>query len=118
MKRAIKLLVVEDSEDDARMVVKVPHDAPSILHYFHTFPDATAVERFDHLVIDDPAAELTGTLGGRYRIQRELGRGGMARVYLAEDLKHGRDVAVKVIRPELAASLGRDRFLRLDALVL
>ncbi len=73
---------------------------------------ATAVERFDHLVNETPPPELSGTLGGRYRIQRELGHGGMARVYLAEDLKHGRDVAVKVIRAELAASLGRDRFLR------
>ena len=74
--------------------------------------DHTAVERFNHLVNDESSPELAGTLGGRYRIQRELGRGGMARVYLAEDLKHSRDVAVKVIRPELAASLGRDRFLR------
>jgi serine/threonine-protein kinase len=51
-------------------------------------------------------------LGGRYRIEREVGRGGMARVYLAHDLKHSRSVAVKVIRPDLAASLGRERFLR------
>jgi serine/threonine-protein kinase len=51
-------------------------------------------------------------LGGRYRTGRELGHGGMATVYLARDIKHGRDVAVKVIRAELAASLGRDRFLR------
>jgi len=74
--------------------------------------DATAVERFDQVVCEESTPALAGILGGRYRIQRELGRGGMARVYLAEDLKHGRDVAVKVIRPELAASLGRDRFLR------
>ncbi len=51
-------------------------------------------------------------LGTRYRIERELGRGGMACVYLAEDLKHAREVAVKVIRPELAVSLGSARFLR------
>ena len=53
-----------------------------------------------------------GLLGGRYRIEREIGRGGMARVYLAHDIRHARSVAVKVIRPEIAASLGRERFLR------
>ena len=51
-------------------------------------------------------------LAGRYRIERELGAGGMATVYLAEDLKHSRQVAVKVLRPELAAQLGHERFLR------
>jgi serine/threonine-protein kinase len=48
----------------------------------------------------------------RYRVERELGTGGMATVYLARDLKHDRDVAIKVMRAELAESLGRDRFLR------
>ena len=72
-----------------------------------------AAERFAHLVgADAPEVPLTGMLGGRYRIERELGRGGMARVYLAHDVKHARNVAVKVIRSELAASLGRDRFHR------
>jgi tRNA A-37 threonylcarbamoyl transferase component Bud32/tetratricopeptide (TPR) repeat protein len=51
-------------------------------------------------------------LSDRYRIERELGSGGMATVYLADDLKHHRKVAVKVVRPELAASLGAARFLR------
>ena len=55
---------------------------------------------------------MPDVLGGRYRIEREIGRGGMARVYLAHDIKHARNVAVKVIRPDLAASLGRERFLR------
>ncbi len=55
---------------------------------------------------------LRTALADRYRIERELGRGGMATVYLAEDLKHHRRVAVKVMRPELAASLGAERFLR------
>ena len=55
---------------------------------------------------------LPELLGGRYRTGRELGHGGMASVYLARDIKHGRDVAVKVIRADLAASLGRERFLR------
>ena len=73
--------------------------------------DRPATERFDRLVAEQVDVPLPDTLGGRYRIDRELGHGGMARVYLARDLKHARDVAVKVIRPDLAASLGRERFL-------
>ncbi|HEX5819070.1 MAG TPA: protein kinase, partial [Gemmatimonadales bacterium] len=57
-------------------------------------------------------AQVTQALAGRYKIERVLGEGGMATVYLAEDLKHQRQVAVKVMRPELAATLGADRFLR------
>ncbi len=56
--------------------------------------------------------ELTQALEGKYRIVREVGRGGMATVYLAEDLRHGRDVAVKVLHPDLSSALGSDRFLR------
>src|SRR5689334_25219768 len=48
----------------------------------------------------------------RYRIERELGRGGMATVYLAEETKHGRAVAIKVLHPEVAPALGAERFLR------
>ncbi|MEP6574043.1 MAG: protein kinase, partial [Gemmatimonadota bacterium] len=55
---------------------------------------------------------VTKALADRYRIDRELGQGGMATVYLARDLKHDREVAIKVLRPELAAVLGADRFLR------
>ncbi|NJD10839.1 MAG: serine/threonine protein kinase, partial [Gemmatimonadetes bacterium] len=55
---------------------------------------------------------LSAALADRYRIEREIGRGGMATVYLATDLKHGRRVALKVLRPELAASLGTERFVR------
>jgi eukaryotic-like serine/threonine-protein kinase len=55
---------------------------------------------------------LTTALADRYRLERELGQGGMATVYLAEDLKHRRKVAIKVLRPELAAVIGAERFLR------
>ncbi len=55
---------------------------------------------------------LSTALADRYRIERRIGEGGMATVYLAEDLKHGRKVALKVLRPELAAVLGADRFVQ------
>ena len=55
---------------------------------------------------------LRAALAARYALERELGRGGMATVYLAEDLKHRRKVAIKVLKPELAAVLGPERFLR------
>ena len=59
-----------------------------------------------------PLDRLRSALGGRYAIERQVGEGGMATVYLARDLKHERTVAIKVLRPELSASLGADRFLR------
>src|SRR6476469_5121904 len=60
----------------------------------------------------DLRAQLQEGLGASYVLERELGRGGMATVFLAQDLKHDRPVALKVLHPELAASLGPDRFLR------
>ena len=72
--------------------------------------DRPAVERFDQLL--DEGVALPDVVADRYRTGHEVGRGGMARVYRARDLKHDRDVAIKVVRAELAASLGRDRFLR------
>src|SRR3989454_5792827 len=57
-------------------------------------------------------ARLTTALAGRYAIERELGAGGMSTVYLARDVKHDREVALKVLRPELAAVLGAERFLQ------
>ncbi len=60
----------------------------------------------------DLLSRLTGALADCYRIESRLGEGGMATVYLAEDLKHKRKVAVKVLRPELAAVLGAERFVQ------
>src|SRR5213593_1081132 len=57
-------------------------------------------------------AQLQAALTARYALERELGHGGMATVYLARDLRHGRLVAIKVLRPEIAAALGPERFLR------
>ncbi|MEO5817514.1 MAG: protein kinase [Gemmatimonadaceae bacterium] len=60
----------------------------------------------------EPTTTLPASLGERFTIGRELGRGGMATVYLAEERKHGRQVAIKVMRADLAASVGAERFLR------
>ncbi len=60
--------------------------------------------------MSDPVARLNAALEGRYAIERELGEGGMATVYLADDLKHQRKVALKVLKPELAAVVGAERF--------
>jgi serine/threonine-protein kinase len=60
----------------------------------------------------DPRSHLIAAIADRYRIDRELGQGGMATVYLAEDLRHDRKVAIKVLRPELSAVIGAERFLR------
>ena len=61
--------------------------------------------------MQDLLDRLTAALADRYVIEREIGAGGMATVYLAEDLKHDRKVAIKVLRPELGAVLGSERFL-------
>jgi serine/threonine-protein kinase len=60
----------------------------------------------------DPVARLNTALQGRYHVESEIGEGGMAKVYLATDVKHGRDVALKVLKPELGESIGTERFLR------
>jgi serine/threonine protein kinase len=61
--------------------------------------------------MSDAVTRLNGALEGRYRIERELGQGGMVTVYLADDLRHERKVALKVLKPELAAVVGAERFL-------
>lgn len=61
--------------------------------------------------MSDEASRLNDALAGRYDIQRELGSGGMATVFLAKDLRHDRDVAIKVLHPDLGAALGSGRFL-------
>jgi serine/threonine-protein kinase len=86
-----------------RIVREIDRDSPLI--------DASAAERFGAL-LETPAADFPEVLADRYRLSGEIGRGGMATVYLARDLRHGRDVAVKVVSPVLATALGGDRFLR------
>jgi len=84
----------------------------------HRLLDRPAAERFASLFDPDPAPvpethlieRLSAAVADRYRIERELGSGGMATVYLAQDLKHDRKVALKVLKPELAAVLGAERF--------
>src|SRR5437667_8527686 len=81
--------------------------------WLHSIPvpmmDAASAPRRRMLEI---LARLKAALADRYAIDRELGHGGTATVYLAQDLKHSRSVAIKVLRPELAAALGAERFLR------
>jgi len=61
--------------------------------------------------LSEPLPRLVAALADRYTFERELGAGGMATVYLAQDIKHDRKVAVKVLRPELGAVIGAERFL-------
>src|SRR6187200_1387905 len=68
--------------------------------------------RFTRYPLADLLEPLRAALEGRYAVERLLGQGGMATVYLAKDCRHDRPVAIKVLRPELAASIGADRFLR------
>ena len=60
---------------------------------------------------DSDTGAFSAALASSYRVERELGSGGMATVYLAEDIRHGRRVAIKVLHPEVAAAVGYDRFL-------
>ena len=72
-------------------------------------PAAPGLQILSHM--SSPTDRLGTALAGRYRVARELGAGGMATVYLAQDLKHDREVAIKVLHPDLGAALGGERFL-------
>jgi len=61
--------------------------------------------------VSGPAERLAAALSDRYAIERKVAEGGMATVFMADDLKHSRRVAIKVLRPDLAAALGAERFL-------
>src|SRR2546426_8665239 len=86
----------------------------SVAHHARSARQALRWSRYAHesSPVTDLLTHVQAALAGRYSIERELGRGGMATVYLAQDLKHRRPVAIKVLAPELAAALGRERFLR------
>src|SRR5262249_12332261 len=75
-------------------------------------PDPTQTSGVVSPGMTNAFARLTTALTDRYGIERELGQGGMATVYLAHDLRHRRKVAIKVLHPELSAVLGPDRFLK------
>ncbi|HEV8363554.1 MAG TPA: serine/threonine-protein kinase, partial [Gemmatimonadaceae bacterium] len=75
------------------------------------FLERPAAEVFADANVVPLSMRLAKALAGRYRIEREIGRGGMATVHLAFDLRHERRVAIKVLREELAAAVGADRFL-------
>jgi len=103
-------LIDELSEGDAgrraeleRLLHECEHE-PALLH--HSAPDLFAA------LFEDDIVQFPSSLAGRYQMHQELGRGGMATVYLARDLRHGRDVAVKVVHPSLTSALGAGRFLR------
>ena len=102
-------LLTELSGDDAARRVELERLVAEC-ERGHTLLDQSAVERFPGLFEDEVV--VPASIAERYPISRELGRGGMAIVYLARDIKHGRDVAVKIIRPQLTAELGRERFLK------
>jgi tetratricopeptide (TPR) repeat protein/tRNA A-37 threonylcarbamoyl transferase component Bud32 len=102
-------LLADACGTDAGLRVEVEH---LLLHYDRadTLLDHPAVERFGSL-LGDVAAPPPELVNGNYRIERKLGQGGMATVYLAHDLRHDRKVAVKILHPELSAAFRAERFL-------
>jgi len=90
----------------------LPEQAQFCLHCGHATPTDPGTPPRTAATGVVEVARVRAALADRYRIERVLGEGGMATVYLAEDVRHRRKVAVKVMRPELAATLGAERFLR------
>ena len=90
----------------------LPDEAHFCLHCGAATPTEPGVPQRTEPTGAVEVSRLTRALAASYRIERVLGEGGMATVYLAEDPKHRRRVAVKVMRPELAETLGTERFLR------
>ena len=93
--------------DELRHSLAGPPNGPHICAVSFSCPPQCAVSCVP-TTVDRLALGLTS----RFRIEREVGSGGMATVYVAHDMKHDRDVAVKVLREELGVSLGKERFLR------
>ena len=90
----------------------LPDEAQFCMHCGKATPTEPGVPQRTMPTGEFEVAKVRRVLADRYRIDKVIGEGGMATVYLAADLKHKRQVAVKVMRPELAATLGADRFLR------
>jgi len=102
-----EILSLLDADEQANELLKQIEAAGSIVS-----PPVEAGEEEDDRGEPDLLPRLENALRERYRIERQVGRGGMAIVYLAHDLKHDRQVALKLLRPEVAASVGIERFLR------
>jgi serine/threonine protein kinase len=92
-----------------RFSLPLPGVAPS-LRFGGRSQVRLTLHRARRNVADVMNAQFRAALAERYRLERELGRGGMATVYLTHDLKHDRPVALKVLHPDIAAALGPERF--------
>jgi eukaryotic-like serine/threonine-protein kinase len=100
--------IVADSELQRHFL---PADYPHLSPVHSRWPPPVGSHVPTHGRMPDNLSRLSASLEGRYRVEREIGEGGMATVYLAEDVKHRRKVALKLLKPELGAVLGVERFL-------